>query len=212
MAVMTQHMLPSLTAISPLDGRYAEKMAALRPFFSEYGLLRYRLLVEVRWLQTLACVPEIQEVPALSDAAHQQLEDILTHFSLADAERIKAIEAKTNHDVKALEYFLKEAIGQHAELQQISEFIHFGCTSEDINNLAYALMLKDAREQVLLPTMLQLHSHLRQMAHQYAAIPMLSRTHGQPASPTTMVKKWQMWPCDYSDNANSCKRWTFLAK
>jgi adenylosuccinate lyase len=186
---MTTHIPSTLTAISPLDGRYAEKVAELRPFFSEYGLLRYRLLVEIRWLQTLAEAPQITEVPALSTTAHQHLEAIFTHFSVADAERIKAIEAKTNHDVKALEYFLKEAIHNNGELQKISEFIHFGCTSEDINNLAYALILKDARAQVLLPNMQQLQTHLREMAHQYAKLPMLSRTHGQPASPTTLGKE-----------------------
>src|SRR5262245_57284636 len=164
--------LDPLTAISPLDGRYANKLPALRRLFSEYGLMRYRLLVEIRWLQMLSQVPAIQEVPALSDQAKQQLEAIFLHFSLADAEHIKAIEAKTNHDIKALEYFLKEAIHANAELRRVSEFIHFACTSEDINNLAYALILKDAREQVLLPQMQQLHDTLSLMAHQYAAIPM----------------------------------------
>lgn len=179
----------SLTAISPLDGRYAKETANLAPFFSEFGLLRYRLLVEIRWLQTLANTPQIPEIPPLSEKANQALEAIFTHFTVEDAERVKRIEAKTNHDVKALEYFLKEAISSTPELHKASEFIHFACTSEDINNLAYALILKDARSQILLPSMQQLLTRLREMAHQYASIPMLARTHGQPASPTTLGKE-----------------------
>lgn len=182
-------MEAQLTAISPLDGRYAEKLTSLRPLFSEFGLLRYRLLVEIRWLQTLAQIPEITEVPKLSAEALQQLENILTQFSLADAQRIKAIEARTNHDVKALEYFLKESVQNNPELLAVSEFIHFACTSEDINNLAYALILKDARSEILEPLMQQLAATLQAMAHQYATIPMLSRTHGQAASPTTLGKE-----------------------
>ncbi len=179
----------ALTALSPLDGRYSAKLSALRPIFSEYGLIRFRLLVEIRWLQQLAQIPAMKEIKPFSPSAQQLLDDIYTHFSEADATRIKEIEATTNHDVKALEYFLKERIAANAELDAVSEFIHFGCTSEDINNLAYALMLISAREKCLLPTMDKLITTLQQLANQYAAQPMLSRTHGQPASPTTIGKE-----------------------
>ncbi|HVV69405.1 MAG TPA: adenylosuccinate lyase [Gammaproteobacteria bacterium] len=178
-----------LTAISPLDGRYSSKLSELRPIFSEYGLLRFRLLVEIRWLQKLAQTKEIAEIPSLSLKAQELLENIYTSFSIEDAARIKAIETTTNHDVKALEYFLKERITHNPELAAISEFIHFGCTSEDINNLAYALMLTTAREQLLLPYMDRIVDTLKQLAHRYAEQPMLSRTHGQPASPTTVGKE-----------------------
>jgi len=181
--------LNSLTAISPIDGRYAAHNEALREIFSEYGLIRYRTLVEVRWLQTLARHPDIKEVPALSNAAQTALDDIITGFTIADAQRVKAIEKTTNHDVKAVEYFLKEKVAGNAELQAISEFIHFACTSEDINNLAYALMLNDARSTVVLPAMTKLVSAIRQLAHQHASAALLSRTHGQPASPSTLGKE-----------------------
>ncbi len=181
--------LNALTAISPIDGRYSSKTADLRPFLSEYGLIHYRLLVEIRWLQTLAETPEISEVPPLSKSSQDTLERIFQDFSLNDAKRVKEIELKTNHDVKALEYFLKEKIADSHELTTISEFIHFACTSEDINNLAYALLLKDVRQQILLPMMDKLTSQISQMAKQYAAEPMLARTHGQPASPTTLGKE-----------------------
>jgi len=179
----------NLTAISPLDGRYHSKLNDLRPYFSEFGLLRYRLLVEIRWLQLLAQTAEITEVPPLSTTAQAHLEQLITNFSVADAERIKAIEAKTNHDVKALEYFLKESVIGQKELENISEFIHFACTSEDINNLTYALIIKDMREKVLLPYIDKLISILQQLALDTAAQPMLSRTHGQTASPTTVGKE-----------------------
>lgn len=178
-----------LTALSPLDGRYAGKVEALRPIFSEYGLMHRRVLVEVRWLLALAEEKEIGEFGTLSAAGRQYLLTLADSFSLRDAERIKAIEATTNHDVKAVEYFLKERIGDHAELAKAKEFVHFACTSEDINNLAYALMLRDARDGVLLPTLDKLIATLRQMAHALAAQPMLSRTHGQTASPTTIGKE-----------------------
>jgi adenylosuccinate lyase len=178
-----------LTALSPLDGRYAGKVEALRPIFSEYGLMHRRVLVEVRWLLALAEEKAIGEFGALSAAGRQYLLTLADNFSLRDAERIKAIEATTNHDVKAVEYFLKERIGDHAELAKAKEFVHFACTSEDINNLAYALMLRDARDGVLLPTLDKLIATLRQMAHALAAQPMLSRTHGQTASPTTIGKE-----------------------
>jgi adenylosuccinate lyase len=182
--------LSSLTAISPVDGRYAAKCGVLRTIFSEFGLIKYRTRVEIRWLQTLAAHPGIKEVPEFSEAANTYLNGIADGFSLADAERIKSIEKTTNHDVKAVEYFLKEKIAGNEELQRISEFIHFACTSEDINNLAYALMLKDAREQVLLPQIGTLIARLTQLAHNFADVPMLSRTHGQTATPTTVGKEF----------------------
>src|SRR3569623_692808 len=181
--------LSSLTAGSPIDGRYGDKTAALRPRFSEYGLMRQRVLVEVRWLQLLSRHPEISEVPAFSAAAHQLLDDVAALFNLADAERIKTIERTTNHDVNAVEYFLKEKIAGNAELAAVSEFIHFACTSEDINNLAYALILLAARTEALLPSMDELIHSLARLAHSHADQPMLARTHGQTASPTTLGKE-----------------------
>ncbi len=181
--------LDSLTAISPIDGRYAGKTAALRPIFSEFGLIKHRVLVEVRWLQTLAANASIGEVPAFSDQATQTLLKIVDNFNLQDARRIKEIESTTNHDVKAVEYFLKEKIADQDELNKVSEFIHFACTSEDINNLAYALMLHTAVSQVVLPLLDNVIQSIRQFAHQTAQQPMLSRTHGQPASPTTVGKE-----------------------
>ena len=181
--------LSSLTAISPLDGRYAGKLAELRPIFSELGLIRYRVQVEVRWLQKLAAHPRIEEVPALSSAAASFLDDLVAGFGEADGARVREIERTTNHDVKAVEYFLKERIGDHTELAPLAEFIHFACTSEDINNLAHGLMLREARERCLLPRMDQLIARLREWAHRQAERPMLSRTHGQAASPTTLGKE-----------------------
>ena len=181
--------LSPLTAVSPIDGRYADKTAALRPIFSEFGLIRHRVLVEVRWLQALAAHPAIAEVPPLSREARAFLDAMAEDFSEADARRIKEIERTTNHDVKAVEYFLKERTAGHQELAPVREFFHFACTSEDINNLAYALMLRAGRETLLLPAMDRLIDMLRSMAHELAAQPMLSRTHGQPASPTTMGKE-----------------------
>ena len=179
----------SLTAVSPIDGRYGDKTAELRPIFSEYGLMRHRVLVEVRWLQMLSRHSGIGEVPTLSPRAEQVLNHIVDQFSLEDAQRIKNIERTTNHDVKAIEYFLKEKIAGNEELAAVSEFIHFACTSEDINNLAYALMLQEARTQVLLPKMDELIGAITRLAHAYADQPMLSRTHGQTASPTTLGKE-----------------------
>ncbi|MDX8410666.1 MAG: adenylosuccinate lyase [Mariprofundaceae bacterium] len=181
--------LSSLTAISPLDGRYAGKLGALRPIFSEFGLLRARVLIEVRWLQLLAGNSQIEEVPPFSTDANAWLDAIVDDFSEADAARIKAIEATTNHDVKAVEYFLKERIADHAELAAVSEFLHFACTSEDINNLAYGVMLAQGRDKVLLPVMDELISRVESLAMAMADQPMLSRTHGQTASPTTMGKE-----------------------
>ncbi|MDA8561975.1 adenylosuccinate lyase [Gammaproteobacteria bacterium] len=179
----------SLTAISPLDGRYSEKLNDLRPVFSEYGLMKYRIIVEIRWLQVLANQPDIPEVPKLSKQADKILENIILNFSIQDAERIKNIEKVTNHDVKAIEYFIKEHIAGNSELANISEFIHFGCTSEDINNLTYALMLKTARTQFILPSLDNVIDSLKKLTKKYSDISMLSRTHGQAASPTTVGKE-----------------------
>jgi adenylosuccinate lyase len=179
----------TLTAISPLDGRYHNKMAALRPIFSEFGLMRFRVQVEIRWLQTLANQAKLPELAPFSAAANALLENIVTTFSESDASRIKAIEAEINHDVKAIEYFLKERIAGNAELAKISEFIHFACTSEDINNLAHGLMLKTARETCILPMLNEIIMALKKLAHDYANQALLSRTHGQPATPTTVGKE-----------------------
>ena len=179
-----------LTALSPLDGRYADKIGELRPIFSEYGLIRARLTIEVHWLQMLAANADITEVPAFSDQAQAFLDAIITGFSEVDAMRVKEIERTTNHDVKAVEYLLKEKVAGNNELAAISEFFHFACTSEDINNLSYALMLKQARETVLLPAMQAIIGTIATGAKQYAEQPLLSRTHGQTASPTTMGKEW----------------------
>jgi adenylosuccinate lyase len=182
-------MLNKLTAISPLDGRYFDKLQELSTIASEYGLLRYRLLVEIRWLQTLSNIPQISELPAFDSKELSALENIYENFSVNDAEAIKAIEATTNHDVKALEYFIKDQIKAYPQLTASEEFIHFACTSEDINNLAYGLMLKQLREDLLLPAMSEIIGFLRDASHQYSEAAMLSRTHGQPASPSTMGKE-----------------------
>mgnify|MGYP001112197054 FL=1 len=181
--------LNSLTALSPLDGRYGSKTASLRDFFSEYALIKYRVIVEIEWLKALAAEPAIAEVPPFSATAIALLDSIADQFSVADAERVKAIEATTNHDVKAVEYFLKERTQGDAEIAAVSEFFHFACTSEDINNLSHALMLKGARDAVLLPALEKLIARLSDLAHDLAELPMLSRTHGQPASPTTVGKE-----------------------
>lgn len=181
--------LTALTAISPIDGRYGSKTEALRPIFSEFGLIRHRVLVEVRWLQALATDPDIAEVPPLSKHASELLDGIVERFNEEDAQRVKNIERTTNHDVKAVEYFIKEKIAGNQELAAVSEFVHFACTSEDINNLSYALMLREARTQALLPAMDEIIITLRKLAHEHAELPMLSRTHGQPASPTTLGKE-----------------------
>ena len=178
-----------LTALSPLDGRYAEHTSTLRHIFSEYGLIRHRVLIEIGWLQRLASTPEIIELPTFSVEVVKFLQNISDDFSLVDAARIKEIEAETKHDVKAVEYFLKEKISEEPELAPAAEFIHFACTSEDINNLAYASMVKQGRDQVLLPTIKRTLLLLETLATKYANTPMLARTHGQPASPTTLGKE-----------------------
>ncbi|AFL73861.1 adenylosuccinate lyase [Thiocystis violascens] len=181
--------LSTLTAVSPVDGRYAARTADLREIFSEFGLIRQRVLVEIRWLQTLARHPDIPEVPAFSDDANRRLDDLADNFNVADAQRVKDIERTTNHDVKAVEYFLKERIADNAELNAVSEFVHFACTSEDINNLAHGLMILAGRDRQLLPEMDQIVAAIRDLAHRHADQPMLSRTHGQPATPTTLGKE-----------------------
>lgn len=180
--------LTTLTAISPLDGRYSSKIEPLRPFFSEFGLIQRRVLVEINWLRALSLEPAIPEVPPFSSQLNKELDAIITHFSEQDAQRIKEIEKTTNHDVKAVEYFLKERLGTHLP-DTLLEFIHFGCTSEDINNLAHGLTLLDARSAVLLPAMESLIQAIAQLAKRYRDLPMLARTHGQTASPTTLGKE-----------------------
>jgi adenylosuccinate lyase len=181
--------LSALTAVSPVDGRYGSKTSVLRSIFSEFGLLKYRTIVEIRWLQKLAATDAIVEVPAFSDEANQFLDRVAAEFSEEDALRIKAIERTTNHDVKAVEYFLKEKVAELPELHAVNEFIHFACTSEDINNLSHALMLTEAREKVMLPEVRNVIDSIKTLANEYREIPLLSRTHGQPASPSTMGKE-----------------------
>ncbi|WP_213994701.1 adenylosuccinate lyase [Arsukibacterium sp.] len=181
--------LNALTTISPVDGRYGSKTVELRPYFSEFGLIKYRVTVEVRWLQQLAATAAITEVPALSEQANKLLNDIVANFSLADAQRVKDIERTTNHDVKAVEYLLKEKVADNSELNAISEFIHFACTSEDINNLSHGLMLSQARNEVLLPQCDALLAAIKNLANEHKTVAMMARTHGQPASPTTMGKE-----------------------
>ena len=182
--------LSALTALSPIDGRYGDKTTELRTIFSEYGLLKYRVQVEVRWLQKLANQADILEVPTLSEQANKHLNEIVDNFNEQDAIRIKTIEKTTNHDVKAVEYFLKEKVNTNQELQAINEFIHFACTSEDINNLSYALMLKTARDTVLIPYWNKLIATITTQAKTYRDLPLLSRTHGQPATPSTIGKEF----------------------
>lgn len=180
--------LSALTAISPLDGRYGSKTASLRAVFSEFGLIRARVEVEIRWLQRLAEHEAITEVPAFSADTNALLDAIVANFSEADAQRVKDIEATTNHDVKAVEYFIKEKFADNEELKAVNEFVHFACTSEDINNLSHGLMLKEGRDTIL-PMMQKIADEIRKLAHEQAALPMLSRTHGQTASPSTLGKE-----------------------
>ena len=182
-------MINPIAALSPLDGRYAKSVEALRPIFSEYGLMRARVKVELNWLKALAAEPKIAEVPAFSDFTLAEIDKVIENFSLEDAAAVKAIEATTNHDVKAIEYWLKERFSGVPEVAAASEFIHFSCTSEDINNLSHALMLQEARETVLLPKLAEIIEKLTSMAHELAAVPMMSRTHGQPATPSTLGKE-----------------------
>ncbi|MDO9244327.1 MAG: adenylosuccinate lyase [Rhodocyclaceae bacterium] len=181
--------LTALTALSPLDGRYAAKVEPLRAHFSEYGLIRNRIRVEVAWLKALAAAPEISEVPAFSAETRAELDLVVSGFAVTDAAAVKKIEATTNHDVKAVEYWLKERFKDNAEVMKVTEFIHFGCTSEDINNTSHALMLNDARAEILLPGLERVIERFRELAHALAELPMLARTHGQPATPTTLGKE-----------------------
>ena len=182
--------LNKLNALSPVDGRYASKTDELRPIFSEFGLIKARVTVEVRWLQALSENSDIAEVPQFTEETHQLLDSLVSEFSLDDAQRIKDIESTTNHDVKAVEYFLKEKTADNAELLAVNEFIHFACTSEDINNLSYALMLKEGRDEVMGPAIANVIDDIKEKAISYASIPLLSRTHGQTASPSTMGKEF----------------------
>ncbi|NKB77655.1 MAG: adenylosuccinate lyase [Gammaproteobacteria bacterium] len=182
--------LNTLTALSPLDGRYEKKTAELRPYFSEYGLIQARVKVEVEWFIHLSNEIKIKEVPAFSDSDLDFLRNLIANFSVEEAQRIKEIEKITNHDVKAVEYYLKEEISGRPALVAVNEFIHFACTSEDVNNLAYALILKGAQDNVLHPLMIETHRRVSQLSQQYATQPMLARTHGQPASPTTVGKEF----------------------
>lgn len=204
--------LSALTAISPIDGRYGSKTAALRTTFSEFGLIKFRVLVEVRWLQQLAAHPAITEVPALSDNANAVLNEIVTDFTEAHALAIKNIEATTNHDVKAVEYFIKNHIKDNAELLAVTEFIHFACTSEDINNLSHALMLREGRDNVLAPEMEKIIHAIADLAVDYADIPMLSRTHGQTASPTTVGKEFANVAARLQRQLNQVKAVKLLGK
>ena len=185
--------LSALTAISPVDGRYQNKTDVLRPIFSEYGLFRFRVLVEIEWLKKLSKNPNIKEIESFPASSISLLDNIKNNFSIDDAKQIKKIEKITNHDMKAVEYFIREKIQSDPKLKNVSQFIHFACTSEDINNLSYALMLKDARENILLPKLQKLIIILQEMSDSYASIPMLSRTHGQIASPTTLGKEMAIY-------------------
>lgn len=182
-------MINPLTALSPLDGRYASAVSELRPIFSEYGLIHARIKVELEWLKALAAEAAISEVPPFTAATIAEIDGVIADFSVEDAQAVKAIEATTNHDVKAIEYWLKQRFANVPEVLAVSEFIHFSCTSEDINNLSHALMLKQARDEVLLPKLCELIEELRQLAHTHAALPMMCRTHGQPATPSTLGKE-----------------------
>lgn len=202
----------TLYAISPLDGRYAQQVDALRDIFSEFGLIKYRLIVEIQWLKALAKHPNIPEVSNISQDDEFYLDSLLQNFSEMDAKRVKEIEKTTNHDVKAVEYFIKEKIQQRASLAPIAEFVHFACTSEDINNLAYALMLKAAVTNVIAPEATKLMTQIKIIATDYAALPMLARTHGQTASPTTLGKEFANFVARLERQAKQIKEGTFFGK
>ncbi|MFT4635990.1 MAG: adenylosuccinate lyase [Arenicella sp.] len=204
--------LSATTALTPLDGRYGSKVKALRPIFSEFGLIKYRSLVEIRWLQALSQEAHIAEVPSFSAQANAQLDAIIDDFSVADADAVKIIEATTNHDVKAVEYFLKDRSESIAEVKAVSEFFHFACTSEDINNLSYALMLQDAREKVVLPMFAEVVSAINALANDNAGLSMLARTHGQPASPTTLGKEMRNVVARLERQIDQIKAVSFMGK
>lgn len=182
-------MINPISALSPLDGRYAKSVENLRPIFSEYGLMKARVRVELAWLVALSREPNIAEVPEFSNETLAEIQNVMANFNLEHAAEVKAIEATTNHDVKAIEYWLKKRFENNAEIQKVNEFIHFACTSEDINNLSHALMLKQAKDEVILPKLAEIQQKLQKMAHDLADVPMMSRTHGQPATPTTLGKE-----------------------
>lgn len=205
-------MINPIAALSPLDGRYAKSVEALRPVFSEYGLMRARVRVELSWLKALAAEPKIVEVPPFDEAVLAEIDDVIAGFSLEDAAAVKAIEATTNHDVKAIEYWLKERFAGVPAVSAVSEFIHFACTSEDINNLSHALMLREARDEVLLPKLAEVSDKLRSLAHELAAVPMMSRTHGQPATPTTLGKEVANVLCRLERQAKQLSAQEFLGK
>jgi len=204
--------LTNLTAISPIDGRYGDKTAELKPIFSEFGLMRFRVRVEIRWLQALAVQNDIEEVPALSDEANALLNNITAKFSETDALRIKEIESTTNHDVKAVEYFVKEKITGNKELEKISEFIHFACTSEDINNLSHALMLKESHDSVMRPALMEIINAITTLTVKYADQAMLARTHGQTASPTTLGKEMGVFAHRLNRQLSQLDEINFLGK
>jgi len=204
--------LTPLTAISPIDGRYGDKTAELKPIFSEFGLMRFRVRVEIRWLQALAVQNDIEEVPALSDEANALLNNITDKFSETDALRIKEIESTTNHDVKAVEYFIKEKITGNKELEKISEFIHFACTSEDINNLSHALMLKESHDSVMRPALMEIINAITTLTVKYADQAMLARTHGQTASPTTLGKEMGVFAHRLNRQLSQLDEINFLGK
>ena len=204
--------LSSISALSPVDGRYGSKTAALRPYFSEFGLIYNRVLVEVRWLQRLAEHPQIGEVAPLSDEANALLERLINNFDEDAAQRVKDIESTTNHDVKAVEYYIKEQFKDNAELLAINEYVHFACTSEDINNLSHGLMLKQGLEQVMVPEMTQVLAQIKHLAHTHQNQPMLSRTHGQTASPSTMGKEMANVAARLERQLKQIKKMEFLGK
>ena len=205
-------MTNSLSAISPIDGRYSSKVDELRPIFSEYGLIKQRVTIEILWLIALSKDTKIPEIPLFSDAITKILHGIISSFSLADAEAIKVIEKATNHDVKAVEYWLKNILKNEKEIKKVSEFIHFGCTSEDINNLAYALMLKEGIKEIILPKIVSLQKKINSYAQEYADLPLLARTHGQAASPTTLGKEFANINARLIRQIDLLKRQKFLGK
>ncbi len=205
-------ILTSLNAISPVDGRYHNKTTALQPYFSEFGLIRYRVIVEIRWLQRLAENPGIHEVHTLSAAANRFLDQLIANFDEKEAAIVKEREKITNHDVKAVEYYIKDKLAANKELADALEFVHFACTSEDINNLSYALMLKESLEAVIAPMMEEVISAIREKAHDYAGAPLLSRTHGQTATPSTMGKEFANTVARLKRQLNIIRKTEFLGK
>lgn len=205
-------IINALSVLSPLDGKYRAKVESLLSYFSEYALICYRVRIEVLWLKHLSSLTEIKEIPSFSMETHQLFDEVMEKFSLEDAKRIKEIENITNHDVKAVEYWLKEKFSNHVEVGKVAEFWHFACTSEDINNISYALMLKDSNQNVAIPLLEKIISEIRHMAHVYADTSMLSRTHGQPASPTTVGKELANVVYRLQRQLEKLKNFSFMAK